>query len=67
MKKNLSNLLKKLEKPSSSKYDSEGIELLSNEEAVVIRGGDKEYKPIYEDEVKEYKINNVSILFNLGL
>lgn len=68
MKKSLSHLLKKLDNPSNhgGLSDQENdIEFISNDEAVSVRGGDKEYKPIYEDDPEDYKLNRASIFFDL--
>ena len=50
MKKTLSTFFEEASKKSESKnfLDSE-IEMVSNETALQVRGGDKDYTPIYEE------------------
>ena len=66
MRKSLDSLLNKLEQSAQSSFQKvQNIELVSEDEATAVRGGDKEYKPIYNDETEEYKMGKASILFNL--
>ncbi|MEY4538797.1 MAG: hypothetical protein RLZZ306_554 [Bacteroidota bacterium] len=51
MKKTLSTFFEKISEKSNSKrfLDSE-IEMVSDESAQQVRGGDKDYTPLYEEE-----------------
>ncbi len=71
MKKTLTNLLGKL--MSSSAGNAAGaeaqhaplFEVVSGEELLAIRGGDKEYKPIYEDEAAAEGWQKPSVLLDV--
>lgn len=57
MKKSISEFLNKLEQQSEIDNDlnpkDQSLELVSQEEALMVRGGDKEYKPIYDEESED--------------
>ena len=67
MRKTLGTFYEKITSKSDSKkfLDSE-IELVSDETALEMRGGDKDYTPMYDDETEEYsKWFSPSVLLNL--
>lgn len=67
MRKTLGTFYENISSKSDSKkfLDSE-IELVSDESAIEVRGGDKDYTPMYDDEVEEYsKWFSPSVLLNL--
>ena len=67
MRKTLGTFYENISSKSDSKkfLDSE-IELVSDESAIEVRGGDKDYTPMYDDEVEEHsKWFSPSVLLNL--
>ncbi len=71
MKKTLINLLGKLKASSSGNpAGGEGqytplFEVVSGEELLAIRGGDKEYKPIYEEDAETEHWQKPSLLLDI--
>lgn len=68
MKKSLNKFLDKLIQKSertSLLNSGQSVELVSEEEACAVRGGDKEYKPIYDEEDdQKHQWKRPSIFFN---
>jgi hypothetical protein len=67
MRKTLGTFYENMVSKSDSKkfLDSE-IELVSDETAIEVRGGDKEYTPMYDDETEGHsKWFSPSVLLNL--
>ena len=67
MRKTLGTFYENITSKSKSKkfLDSE-IELVSDETAIEVRGGDKDYTPMYDDETEGYaKWFSPSVLLNL--
>lgn len=68
MKKSLSSLLDKLTQQSNESTDAlnkqeNRMGVITSEEAVTVRGGDKEYIPIYDDP-QEHTWEKPSTLFD---
>ncbi len=71
MKKTLANLLGKLKGASAGANATEAkppaqlFEVVSGEELLSIRGGDKEYKPIYEDAAENPNWQKPSMMLDM--
>ncbi len=71
MKKTLGNLLGKLKGASAGASAIEArrpvqlFEVVSGEELLSIRGGDKEYKPIYEDAAENQNWQKPSMMLDI--
>ena len=63
MKKSIENLMEKVFFESYGERTKNGIEGISDEFALQIRGGDREYTPMYESS-SEMEWGNVSILLD---
>ena len=71
MKKTLGNLLDKLKGSSAGANAPEArrpappFEVVSGQELLAIRGGDKEYKPIYEEDAATESWQKPSLLLDI--
>jgi hypothetical protein len=55
-----------ISKSEPTKFLDSEIELVSDETAIEVRGGDKDYTPMYDDETEGYsKWFSPSVLLNL--
>lgn len=67
MKSDWKNYLQKVTRnPTTKRFSVQDIELVSDELALEVRGGDKDYSPTYEHTVdKQQKFTDPSILLKL--
>lgn len=63
--KNIDSLLKKREQQKVQTSKCAKVEIVSQDEAIVLSGGDKEYKPIYDEiDTLDYPQYQRTPLFN---